>query len=224
MTCSGPPPSSCRRPSSARSCAGRWRCWPRASARRSSSCARSTTAEVAFTALGSAGIGSDDGSHGPVAHDARGGPARLTLARGIRCAARPPIVRAGASTSTSVRRPSWASRSRRRRCGPDATTAVRSPLRPSRSRPTSCRWAWLAPPASSAPDRASTTACASVRARRPSGSCSSSTATSRRAGYGHGEVLVWGQDGGLVASGSQTAAMRYLFDEGEPNRLPRPRD
>ncbi len=43
-------------------------------------------------------------------------------------------------------------------------------------------------------------------------------------GYGHGEVLVWGQDGGLVASGSQSAAMKYLFDEGEPNRLPRPRD
>jgi acyl-CoA thioesterase-2 len=43
-------------------------------------------------------------------------------------------------------------------------------------------------------------------------------------GYGHGEVLVWGQDGTLVASGSQTAAMKYLFDEGEPNRLPGPRD
>lgn len=39
-------------------------------------------------------------------------------------------------------------------------------------------------------------------------------------GYGHGEVLVWGQDGTLVASGSQSAAMKYLFDESEIGNLP----
>lgn len=39
-------------------------------------------------------------------------------------------------------------------------------------------------------------------------------------GYGHGEVAVWGQDGTLVAVGSQSAAMRYLFSEGDPD--PRP--
>jgi acyl-CoA thioesterase-2 len=39
-------------------------------------------------------------------------------------------------------------------------------------------------------------------------------------GYGHGSVLVWGQDGTLLASGSQTAAMRYLYDPGEPSNLP----
>lgn len=41
-------------------------------------------------------------------------------------------------------------------------------------------------------------------------------------GYGHGTVLVWGQDGTLVATGSQTAAMKYLWGEGEPPRLPLP--
>lgn len=39
-------------------------------------------------------------------------------------------------------------------------------------------------------------------------------------GYGHGNVLAWGQDGTLLGSGSQTAAMRYLSDPGEPWRLP----
>ena len=34
-------------------------------------------------------------------------------------------------------------------------------------------------------------------------------------GYGHGTVVVWGQDGALLATGSQTAAMRYLWGEGE---------
>ncbi len=43
-------------------------------------------------------------------------------------------------------------------------------------------------------------------------------------GYGHGTVLVWDQDGDLLASGSQTAAMKYLWNEGEASRLPTPRD
>jgi acyl-CoA thioesterase-2 len=34
-------------------------------------------------------------------------------------------------------------------------------------------------------------------------------------GYGHGIVRVWSQDGTLVATGSQSAAMRYLWSEGE---------
>jgi acyl-CoA thioesterase len=34
-------------------------------------------------------------------------------------------------------------------------------------------------------------------------------------GYGHGAVVVWGQDGTLLATGSQSAAMRYLWSEGE---------
>ena len=34
-------------------------------------------------------------------------------------------------------------------------------------------------------------------------------------GYGHGTVAVWSQDGTLVATGSQSAAMRYLWSEGE---------
>ena len=65
-------------------------------------------------------------------------------------------------------------------------------------------------PASSAPGRASTTACASGRRERPSGSCSSSRATSRPAGTATAWSCVWGQDGTLLGSGSQTAAMRYL--------------
>ena len=39
-------------------------------------------------------------------------------------------------------------------------------------------------------------------------------------GYGHGTVLVWSGAGELLASGSQTAAMRYVWDEGEAPRLP----
>jgi acyl-CoA thioesterase len=39
-------------------------------------------------------------------------------------------------------------------------------------------------------------------------------------GYGHGVVRVWGEDGALLATGSQTAAMRYLWDEGDAPRLP----
>ncbi len=39
-------------------------------------------------------------------------------------------------------------------------------------------------------------------------------------GYGHGVVRVWSKDGDLLANGSQTAAMRYLWDEGDAPRLP----
>jgi acyl-CoA thioesterase len=38
-------------------------------------------------------------------------------------------------------------------------------------------------------------------------------------GFGHGTVRVWGQDGALLATGSQTAAMKYLWDEGEEPKL-----
>jgi acyl-CoA thioesterase len=41
-------------------------------------------------------------------------------------------------------------------------------------------------------------------------------------GYGHGIVLVWGQDGTLVASGSQTAAMKYLWGDDEEPKVPIP--
>ena len=39
-------------------------------------------------------------------------------------------------------------------------------------------------------------------------------------GYGHGTVRVWGEDGTLLATGSQTAAMRYLWDPGDLPNLP----
>jgi acyl-CoA thioesterase len=39
-------------------------------------------------------------------------------------------------------------------------------------------------------------------------------------GFGHGEVAAWGSDGQLRGVGSQSASMRYLFSEGEPD--PRP--
>jgi acyl-CoA thioesterase len=35
-------------------------------------------------------------------------------------------------------------------------------------------------------------------------------------GYGHGIIRVWSQDGELLATGSQTASMIYVFDEGDP--------
>jgi acyl-CoA thioesterase len=35
-------------------------------------------------------------------------------------------------------------------------------------------------------------------------------------GYGHGIVRVWSQNGRLLAVGSQTASMVYMFDENEP--------
>ena len=41
-------------------------------------------------------------------------------------------------------------------------------------------------------------------------------------GYGHGTVRAWSQDGRLLATGSQTAAMRYLWDEGEVPLIPDP--
>jgi acyl-CoA thioesterase len=41
-------------------------------------------------------------------------------------------------------------------------------------------------------------------------------------GFGHGSLRMWTQDGTLVATGSQSASMRYLFEPGErPNMPPR---
>ena len=39
-------------------------------------------------------------------------------------------------------------------------------------------------------------------------------------GYGHGTVLIWSQAGELLATGSQTAAMKYVWDEGDHPNLP----
>jgi acyl-CoA thioesterase len=39
-------------------------------------------------------------------------------------------------------------------------------------------------------------------------------------GFGHGSLRIWTEDGKLIAAGSQTASMRYLFDEGEMPNLP----
>ena len=41
-------------------------------------------------------------------------------------------------------------------------------------------------------------------------------------GFGHGSLRVWTEDGKLIATGSQTASMRFLFDEGEMPNLPQP--
>jgi acyl-CoA thioesterase len=46
-----------------------------------------------------------------------------------------------------------------------------------------------------------------------------------RGGFGHGSLRVWTADGTLVGTGSQSASMRFVFDEGaEPNLPPRPGD
>jgi acyl-CoA thioesterase len=43
-------------------------------------------------------------------------------------------------------------------------------------------------------------------------------------GFGHGSLRAWTADGDLVATGSQSASMRFLFDEGElPAPAPEPR-
>lgn len=42
-------------------------------------------------------------------------------------------------------------------------------------------------------------------------------------GFGHGTVRVWDPDGALLATGSQSASMRYLFEEGGISTLPGPR-
>ena len=39
-------------------------------------------------------------------------------------------------------------------------------------------------------------------------------------GFGHGSLRAWTEDGKLLATGSQTASMRYLFDEGQPPNVP----
>jgi acyl-CoA thioesterase len=39
-------------------------------------------------------------------------------------------------------------------------------------------------------------------------------------GFGHGRVRVWAEDGALLAVGTQSASMRYLFEPGEPPNLP----
>ena len=39
-------------------------------------------------------------------------------------------------------------------------------------------------------------------------------------GFGHGSLRVWTAEGELIATGSQTASMRFLFDEGEMPNLP----
>lgn len=41
-------------------------------------------------------------------------------------------------------------------------------------------------------------------------------------GFGHGSLRAWTEDGELIATGSQSASMKYLFDEGEMPNLPRP--
>jgi acyl-CoA thioesterase len=41
-------------------------------------------------------------------------------------------------------------------------------------------------------------------------------------GFGHGSLRVWTEDGKLIATGSQSASMRYLFDEGQPPNMPQP--
>jgi acyl-CoA thioesterase II len=39
-------------------------------------------------------------------------------------------------------------------------------------------------------------------------------------GFGHGSLRAWTEEGELIATGSQTASMRFLFDLGEPPNLP----
>jgi acyl-CoA thioesterase II len=39
-------------------------------------------------------------------------------------------------------------------------------------------------------------------------------------GFGHGSLRVWTAEGELIATGSQTASMRFLFNEGEMPNLP----
>ena len=41
-------------------------------------------------------------------------------------------------------------------------------------------------------------------------------------GFGHGSLRAWTEHGELIATGSQSASMRYLFDEGEAPNLPQP--
>jgi acyl-CoA thioesterase II len=41
-------------------------------------------------------------------------------------------------------------------------------------------------------------------------------------GFGHGSLRAWTEDGKLIATGSQTASMRFLFDEGAMPNLPQP--
>ena len=41
-------------------------------------------------------------------------------------------------------------------------------------------------------------------------------------GFGHGSLRVWSEGGELLATGSQSASMKYLFDEGDVPNLPRP--
>lgn len=41
-------------------------------------------------------------------------------------------------------------------------------------------------------------------------------------GFGHGTVRAWSEDGVLLATGSQSASMRYLFDEGQLPNIPIP--
>ncbi len=41
-------------------------------------------------------------------------------------------------------------------------------------------------------------------------------------GFGHGSLRAWTEHGELLATGSQSASMRYLFEEGERPNLPQP--
>lgn len=41
-------------------------------------------------------------------------------------------------------------------------------------------------------------------------------------GFGHGSLRVWTESGELIATGSQSASMKYLFDEGQSPTLPPP--
>ena len=41
-------------------------------------------------------------------------------------------------------------------------------------------------------------------------------------GFGHGSLRAWSEAGVLLATGSQSASMKYLFEEGDVPNLPRP--
>jgi acyl-CoA thioesterase-2 len=41
-------------------------------------------------------------------------------------------------------------------------------------------------------------------------------------GFGHGSLRAWAEDGVLLATGSQSASMKYLFEEGQVPNLPQP--
>ena len=201
---------------------GRSSAWRWASAPPSCSCGPRANDQTAFVAIGSTGHRRRRRAHRAVRRRCRRSARPRRRRRGCsHMPVEPERRQLDASTSRCATRRCSATTDPRSRSGRDAATAAPSRRRCSPSSPTWCRSPSPGRPGRWAPGRASTTACGSTAASpTPSGCSSSSSASWPTAGSATARCGCGRRTGKLIATGSQTASMRYLFDEGQMPNLP----